>query len=164
MKLMIFDTRVSNPAMINTPPNNVDPIYPADRMIIGMPPSTRVAPPRSGSIHTRTTLPPVRIAYIRHCQKMGERYIGGTHCDYMAQLVPSNGKKLEWVDDDSSSGYIPKSKNDDSKYNDLRKGEFVSERYRAAKVLVLTTYRVGTYFQSAIAARLQVNNAVRALA
>ena len=122
MKLMIFDTRVSNPAMINTPPNNVEPIYPADRIIMGMPPSTRVAPPRSGSIHTRTTFPPVRIAYIYYYQKMSERYIGGTHRDYMAQLMPSNCEELQWVDDDSSSGYIPKSENDDSKYNDLRRG------------------------------------------
>lgn len=148
MKLMIFDTRVSNPAMINTPPNNVDPIYPADRIIKGTPPSTRVAPPRSGSIHTRTTFPPVRIAYIYDCQKMSERYVGRAYRNYMAQLMPSNGEELQWVDDDSGSRYIPKSENDDSKYNDLQRDEFVSDRCRAAKVPVLTTYRVGTYFKA----------------
>ena len=63
MKLMILATSVSNPARISTPPNMVEPMYPAMRMRVGTPPSTCVAPPRSGSMHTRTTVPPVRMAW-----------------------------------------------------------------------------------------------------
>lgn len=63
IKLIILATRVSNPARISTPPNMVDPMYPAMRISVGAPPSTCVAPPRSGSMHTRTTVPPVRMAY-----------------------------------------------------------------------------------------------------
>jgi hypothetical protein len=61
-KLMIFATNVSNPANTNAAPKNVDPIYPADKMITGIPPSTIVAPPTNGSIETRRIDPPVKMA------------------------------------------------------------------------------------------------------
>ena len=61
-KLRILDMRMSNPARTNTPPKIVEPTYPAVRMASGRPPSTRVAPPMSGSMVTFVTLPPVKTA------------------------------------------------------------------------------------------------------
>ena len=48
--------------MTKTAPSTVDPMYPADSMEAGWPPSTRVAPPSFGSIDTESIRPPVKIA------------------------------------------------------------------------------------------------------
>lgn len=79
--------------------------------MVGMPPSTFVAPPKSGSIQTLTTVPPVRMAY-KAWQMSGQN---GTkhrlaHRSYVTQLVPSDGEELQWVDEDSSPGNVPKCK------------------------------------------------------
>jgi len=61
-KLIIFATNVSHPPRINIPPNKLDPMYPEQRMMNGMPPSTMVAPPMIGSIVILSTVPPVKTA------------------------------------------------------------------------------------------------------
>lgn len=61
-KLSILATRVSKPPNMNTPPKMVEPRYPAGNIIIGLPPSTSVAPPRYGSMVTDNIVPPVRMA------------------------------------------------------------------------------------------------------
>lgn len=61
-KLSILATRVSKPPSMNTPPKMVEPRYPAGNIIIGLPPSTSVAPPKYGSMVTDIIVPPVRIA------------------------------------------------------------------------------------------------------
>lgn len=63
-KLIILDTNVSNPAIINTPPKTVEPKYPAVRIENGWPPSTIVQPPKLGSMVTFRIVPPVKMATI----------------------------------------------------------------------------------------------------
>ena len=62
-KLRIFATRMSQPPRMNAPPKREEPMYPAASIIVGLPPSTRVQPPRIGSMVTAVTVPPVRIAW-----------------------------------------------------------------------------------------------------
>ena len=80
-----------------------------------------VAPPTWGSMVILSIRPPERIAYRVLLSSQSKRETKGqTHSRYMTQLMPSNGEKLQWVDDIPHDRNIPKSENDDSHGHDLR--------------------------------------------
>lgn len=85
-KLKIFATSVSQPPKMNAPPKRAEPMYPDERMMKGWPPSTRVQPPRLGSIVTLNIEPPVRIACkIQHQKPFAVLRVADctTHCRYV---------------------------------------------------------------------------------